>query len=58
MDISKKYYLPLNAKYYDEDNVKIRVLKYKKIKWQVLSNSLGNVSFIITKEGEKNSYNG
>ncbi len=32
MDISKKYFLPLNAKYYDEDNILIRVLKYKDIK--------------------------
>ena len=32
MDVSKKYFLPLNAKYYDEDDILIRVLKYQDIK--------------------------
>ncbi len=32
MDISKKYYLPLIAKYFDEDGELIRILYYKDIK--------------------------
>lgn len=32
MEVSKKYILPLNVKYYDEDDVLIRTLSYEKIK--------------------------
>lgn len=32
MEISKEFILPLNVKYYDEDNLLIRVLTYNKIK--------------------------
>lgn len=32
MEVSKKYFLPTLVKYYDEDDVLVRVLKYKDIK--------------------------
>jgi outer membrane lipoprotein-sorting protein len=32
MQVSKKYYLPIVVKYYDEDNLLIRILNYKDVK--------------------------